>query len=131
MRFESICPACGRSFKNSHVELLTFCSVGCQIDSEGCPHGIRKGFEKQCHECYPDLRHQTEEDGTTEVAQLRRLLRMAEERAAIATRERDEAVALNQAMSRVLQEYQDGYVYCEKHGHEQQEPCPQCAEEDR
>lgn len=32
MRFESICPACGRSFKNSHVEMLTFCSVGCQID---------------------------------------------------------------------------------------------------
>jgi hypothetical protein len=63
----------------------------------------------------------TEEDGTTEVAQLRRMLRMAEERAAIAS----------QAMSRVLQEYQDGYVYCEKHGHEQQEPCPQCAEEDR
>jgi hypothetical protein len=44
----------------------------------------------------------TEEDGTTEVAQLRRLLRMAEERAAIASRERDEAVALNQAMSRFL-----------------------------
>ena len=32
MRFESICPACGRSFKNSHVEMLTFCSVGCQFD---------------------------------------------------------------------------------------------------
>jgi hypothetical protein len=57
MRFESICPACGRSFKNSHVEMLTFCSVGCQIDSEGCPHGIRKGFEKQCHECYPNTGH--------------------------------------------------------------------------
>ena len=44
----------------------------------------------------------TEEDVTTEVAYLRRLLRMAEERAAIACRERDEAMALNQAMSRVL-----------------------------
>lgn len=39
------------------------------------------------------------------------------------------AVALNQAMSRVLAEYRDGYVYCEQHGHEQQEPCPRCAEE--
>lgn len=32
MRFESVCPACGRSFKNSHVEMRTFCSVGCQVD---------------------------------------------------------------------------------------------------
>ena len=31
-RFETTCPACGRSFKNSHVEMRTFCSVGCQVD---------------------------------------------------------------------------------------------------
>lgn len=66
-----------------------------------------------------------------QLAALKHELRMAEERAAIAARERDEAVALNQAMSRVLAEYRDGYVYCEQHGHEQQEPCPQCAEEKR
>lgn len=32
-RFESNCPECGKSFKNSHVEMRTFCSVGCQADS--------------------------------------------------------------------------------------------------
>lgn len=70
-------------------------------------------------------------DLVSEIRRLNRELRMANERAAIACRERDEAVALNQAMSRVLAEYRDGYVYCEQHGHEQQEPCPQCAEENR
>lgn len=32
-RFESNCPECGRAFINSHVEMRTFCSVGCQADS--------------------------------------------------------------------------------------------------
>jgi len=58
-------------------------------------------------------------------------LRMAEQREAIAKRERDEAVALNQAVSRLLRQYQSDYHYCERHGHEQKEPCPDCVQEAR
>lgn len=42
-----------------------------------------------------------------QLAALKHELRMAEERAAIACRERDEAVALNQAMSRVIEAKRD------------------------
>lgn len=31
-RFDSTCPACGKAFRNSHIEMLTFCSVGCQVN---------------------------------------------------------------------------------------------------
>lgn len=94
-------------------------------------HGYKVLTEAQLDEI---LRLGHEDDIYDLVSEIRRLnqqLRMANERAAIACRERDEAVTLNQAMSRVLAEYRDGYVYCEQHGHEQQEPCPRCAEENR
>lgn len=30
-------------------------------------------------------------------------------------------------LRKALAEYEGQYFYCEKHGHEQTEPCPQCA----